>query len=341
MRSLSLSAEQILAIVRPELLFDHPEQLKEEHRRLAKLWHPDTGGNTDVFAHISQLYNLAAAKIEAGEWQFVNRIQLTTQSGTEIRVRYRRHTKTELGDLYYGDSYIVHVVDQCNADLFHNSEQAMKFKYRSPKIEKEIKRWLPVIKRSFETKDNRFVHIIEKKPDEFSLQDMLNLYMNGDPMPFETEHVAWILNRLYNLACYFESAEITHNGLIPQNIFLSPEHHNVLLPLGWAYSRPLGARLNAVPAVALDLAPPMILKDKRALPHLDLQMIRWLGRLMLGDESGMNMKCKAPMRKFLLGASKGHAREDFEEWANHVLPACFGKRRFVEWKVKDSDIYKE
>ena len=112
---------------------------------------------------------------------------------------------------------------------------------------------------------------------------------------------------------------------------------------GWWYAAARGARMAALPAPALRLLPPDMLYTKRADPRLDLDLIRGVGRALLGDESGVTLghdgRVPEPLRRWLRTASGGDAVQEYEYWQRHVLIESFGARRFMPLPVSADAIY--
>lgn len=340
----ALSAEAILSLAEPECLFSGPGTIKDEHRALAKRWHPDHNADrraTEVVAQINRLYDEAQRRVASGTWQTPGLLELEGVDGKVRRIRYRRKHAFELGEFVYGDTALAFVVRGEFADLFENGRKRIAgLKYRDAAMDKEMSRFLPKVQAVFETKDGRSVMVQEKTPDVFLLRDVLAA-LNGK---IDAKHVAWVQSAMHNIACYLEFAGLTHNGIGIDTVFVSPQFHSALLLGGWWYAAPFGSRLNAVPAATHAHAPMDILRDKRAQYRLDLAMLRVTGRQLLGDASGMMLAgsdAPAPMRDFLRRPTTGSAREDYALWASTVLPASFGPRRFVKLDLSASDIYQE
>lgn len=339
--STTATADQILRYKVPEQLFSSLNQFRDEYKVLCKIWHPDLNRDPQAEAVIRQLnvlHDLAVEKETTGTWEPVGKISFIGTDKITRNLRYRTARPFELGMMYYGNTAIAYVVKTEFADLFKNGrERISKLKYENDKMKKEMSRFLPKVQTAFETTDNKHVLVLQKTDDVYCLRDLLD----SVGQQIEPTHVAWMLNGIYNIACYLNWAELTHNGINVDTTFVSPKHHSVMLYGGWWYAQPFGYRLNAIPTFSDVFGPPDIIRDRRAQYKLDLTTIRAVGRVLLGDPNGVIAKGPDQMVKFLQQPSSGSAREDYDRWANKVLPACFGKRRFVEMVFSESDIYKE
>jgi hypothetical protein len=84
------------------------------------------------------------------------------------------------------------------------------------------------------------------------------------------------------------------------------------------------------------------LTDGRALPAIDLELIRATGREALGDPVGTRLSrddaIPRPFAAWLRTPGSGDPVEDYRDWSA-VLTESFGARRFVEMPIKASDIY--
>jgi hypothetical protein len=202
----------------------------------------------------------------------------------------------------------------------------------------EVARYLPEPVSAFKTSGTA-VLVVKKSAKHVLLRDLLE-HEGGT---LAAEHVAWVISSLLNLACYLQHAGLTHNAISLDTYFVAPAEHSGALLGGWWYAAAHGARLTALPAPSLRLLPPDMLATKRADHRLDLDLIRSVGRALLGDESGASMGrasgAPAPLRHWLRLASSGDAVQEYDHWQRRVLIESFGARRFVSLHVSADAIY--
>lgn len=342
MDPMTLTADALLKIpvTRPELLYSSDLTLmKTQYRKLASHWHPDKGGSADVFAHIKLIFEQAETKIMFGTWETPNEFMFTTADGTKHIIRYNRKHKFELGEYYVGSTQVVFSLEKVNADLVDQCERTIKsFKYKNSEMEHHIGTYLPTKLKRFETSD-RVIVLIPKIPQTICLRDLLE-HQGGKIDP---KHVAWIVSRLYNLACYFQVSELTHNDISIDTLFLDPANHTVSIIGGWWYSREAGQRLIAASSNTMKNIPSDILHDKIADPRIDLNLIRSIGRTLLGDSIGnklvLDKTLPSALVSWFLGASNGDAIKDYRVWQDKVLKDSFGVRKFVPFEVSFNDVY--
>jgi hypothetical protein len=339
-----LKAKQILAIPvdQPEKLFTGVEELaKKEYRKLAMHWHPDRGADqaAEVLAHVNVLWDLAQKKFKDGAWIMPGRITISATDGRTFEINFQKHHKIELGDMYIGKTIIAYAIDKDNADLYDNGVRFIKnFKYPDTKMNENISRLLPKIKAEVKTIDKHFL-IIEKPKNVILLKDLL-AYYGGKLDP---RHVAWILSRLYNLGCYLKWAKIAHNDIALDTVFIEPSNHAGYLLGGWWFTANVGEKLKAVPGSLLTHAPAALMRDKVGTTQFDMEMIRLVGRQLLGDQHGTKLKLDKdlpkPLVEWLRNPSAGDSFHDFKKWKDEILDASFGKRKFHEMKLTEADIY--
>ena len=342
---LTMSADEILLIKpeNPELLFSGPHNLAAEKKALAKKWHPDLNGDANsgaVFKHINMLFGAAKIKAENGVWDVPNQLILQKKAtNAKVVIRYQRRVPFELGEMFYGRTKVLFLINPGFKDMFEAGERAISdLGYGSPRMEAEMKRFLPDHRTSFEVSDGRLAYLMNKSGDVFLLKD-IQAALGG---LVHARHVAWILNATYNLACYLEHRGLTHNAISTETVFISPEHHSALLLGGWWYSCRKGQKLLALPAYTHRNAPADVLREKKADYRLDLLLIKTMGRELLGDVTGMTLaQCGAPdpMVQFLRSPSTGSARQDYRAWGS-VVDASFGKRTFTEMAITENEIFK-
>jgi len=332
MSHMNLSAKALMAIkpADPERLFSGPFVVKREYHELARKWHPDSGaGDERVFAHISEVYQAALKKADAGDWEYPGIKAFKPLRGADISISYRgRHSGPE-GEVYVGDSEIAFALKDGLADLYASGiRQIRGLPYADQEMRDKTAPLMPRVKREVRTKD-RCVVSMEKTPDQVLLRDLAGHF--GGTLP--PEHCAWVCTRLLNIACYLRFAGITHNAISPDTLLVSPMHHAVALTGGWWYSRPVGEKLTAVPEWSVPHLPSGFLRDKVADPRLDLELIRATIRQIVG--------AKAPraMASWLKFASDGDALAEYRDWHGRVLEESFGPRKFVKLEVTPADIY--
>ena len=356
MRNLDqLTADKLLSINSPESLFSYSVgQAKEEYRFLARRWHPDCKPTPDamqVFMHIVQLYRHARKKMASGNWnEPCEKIEEESKGirkfrlldGTSKTCKYRISHPFELGTMYVADNSVVFEVEHDFAELF---EQGRKRSHMLPiknnSMALEMSKYLPQIKHIFKTESANIL-VVRKTPDQLLLSDVLS-YFDGRLTPIN--HVSWILNNLLNLACYLEWAGVTHNAIASTTFLISPLRHNGMLLGGWWYSTQVGQHLTYLPEATLNCIPPDILRSKRADARVDLELIKSIGREILGDAGGAHLaldKSLPPdLVEWLQLPSSGSAFEDYKTFKREILPNAFGPPKFVNMQLDADQLYKE
>jgi hypothetical protein len=356
MRNLtSLTADRILAIRRPESLFSMSlSESKLEYRELAQHWHPDNAVLPEahlVFARIAELYRQARVKLNDGTWKEpgekvdeevrgIKKFRLA--DGSTRAIEFIAVRSFELGQMFIGDHHVTFEVQEEFADLFRNARRQLRhLKFQDHAMAVEMSKFLPQIVDDFRTTDS-CVLVVHKTPDQVLLSDVL-AYFGGKVHPIE--HVGWILNVLYNLSCYLEWCRITHNAISPGTIFISPVRHSGMLLGGWWYSVESGERLSIVPDRSVEFIPPDIIRNKRADIRIDLELIKSVGRELLGDVGGEHLILDESIPEVLVEwlrlPSSGFAANDYAAWKYGILPETFGRPKFVDLKLDRSELYKE
>jgi hypothetical protein len=338
------SAAAILGIPhsQPELLFAGGEaEVHQAYRRLASHWHPDrnrSSAATLVFQHIQGLYAAAKEQIASGEWRpSCGERLLTAHDGRQYRIRHLARRRFELGELLIGQTIAAFLVNPDAADLHAAGLGAMRgLRFASEEMRKEVSPSLPAIEASLEGPEH--CALVLRKPDDMVLLRDLATYLGGT---VPAEHVAWMVSSLCNLACYLEWAQITHNAIGPDTVFVSPRRHAVGLFGGWWYAAHVGAPLRALPQRTVDTVPGDIVRRKTADLRCDLELIRATGRELLGDASGgglMRDPSIAPgVASWLRHPSSGNALTDYRLWREALLTA--GPRRFARLDLTPDEIY--
>ena len=341
------SAEVLLAIplAEPERLFTaDQEQARREFRVLAGTWHPDRCTQpkaTEVFQHLSRLYEAAMRKLRDGVWKIPGLLTLRACDGTEFRIHYRQERAFELGQMFIGDQIVAYVVGKEYNDLFQNALDIIAcLPCADPRMAREIGRYLPEVVRHFETRNHQ-VLVLRKTPDLLLLRDVLD-YFAGQ---LDGRHVAWIISSLLNLACYLDYARLAHNAILVDTFFISPQQHNGALLGGWWYAVRQGASMRAAPTTTVEYAPFAVMARRLGNSRTDLELIRAVGRELLGDITGIRLMrenvAPLPLLDWLARPAAGSALDDYQTWQRQILPDSFGERRFTKLDLTSQDLYQD
>lgn len=342
----TLSKSQLIGIKIPEKLYTNDAVIaKKEYRKLSMRWHPDRGGDDEVFQHIKSLYEVAEDKISKGLWVTPGQLDFSTLDGKRYQILYKKHHKFELGEMYISNTIVVYMIDKINSDLVDNHRSMLKkFKYANDGMKSEFKKYLPEVMMDSETKDH-YVVVYKKTSDLLLLRDVIEHY--GE---LPSEHTAWILSSLYNLSCYLKYCGISHNAISMDTYFISPKYHSGALLGGWWYSSEYSKRIIAVPQRTLSHCSDY-LNDKKSNDSLiDLQLIKVTGLETLGDPYGSKilMKAKSNPKKFpssfvsWLRTPPKKPVDAFNEYGTYkskVLLDSWGPPKFHEMKLTSKDLY--
>jgi hypothetical protein len=331
-------ANALLALKTPEQLFSgDAEKAKHEFYALAQRWHPDRNPDklsASVFAHISALYDEAIRKLENNLWDGTGVLRAEGLHG-RLEIPYRRRCSFELGSLYLADERVVYVLDAKYRDLYDNAQRMLgSFVFASNRMQQEIQRYLPHDFKTFQLRDGRLGLEIPKAPEFVRLRDVVK-HLGGR---IEPRHVAWILSTLHNLVCYLEYAKITHNDISLDTYFISPAQHSGALLGGWWYAVRSGAELKQVPRRTYELLPWSVRTKKRAESRTDLDLVRAVGRELLGSGLATDTTIPTLLVEWLRNVSTGDAVRDYDLWRK-ALKDAFGPRRFVKMEVTADNLY--
>lgn len=351
---ISLTSQVLLNVRTPESLFSKSEtEAKAEYRALVRRWHPDRDRSPEaatVLDHITNLYRRACAKLHDSTWcepcekiehetPGIKRFRLKDKSIRQVEFMTARDF--EFGRFFIGNDYVTYEVDNEFADFYRRGKKQMQMlRFKNVEMAAEMSKYLPQILEHFST-EGTHVLVVRKTPDQVLLSDVCK-YMGGTINPIE--HVGWILNALYNIACYLEWGGETHNAISPNTVFISPLRHSVMLLGGWWYSAHVGTHLEAVPNSTLDCMPGYVLHNKEADVRVDLESIKKLGRELLGGGGKLVWEDKTLPQcivDWLSAPSTGCAKSDYKQWKHEVLTDAFGPPRFVKLNLGVSELYKE
>lgn len=238
MINISITSDEILKIPsdKPELMFSSDSiESKQLYRQLVSKWHPDQNPMVDegVMSHINVLYSLAEFRYKTNTWVNHNEVIFKCLDDKIFKFKYKSTKQFELGDIYIGDNFIVYSLYKDNEDLYRNAKEIINgFCFADDKMKSVM---LPLLPRKIHTElitEDRLIMLIEKNPNQFLLSDVLEHYDNK----IDPKHVAWMVTRFYNLACYLKWARLVHCGLTVDSCLISPKDHTITLVGGWWYT---------------------------------------------------------------------------------------------------------
>lgn len=334
----------ILAIDIPEKLFSAPDAVADEYKIFAKKFHPDINphlaGATEAFVQLNMLHEKAKDKIKLGEWVIPGQLDFIATDGKKFRIHFVKDFDAGICKAYIGKAIVTYVFTKDVKDLVTNATSIIgKFKFPAEvAIKKSIEPALPKIKKIFETAD-KIVLIIEKPETMIRLRDVFE-HLNGK---FNPKHAAWIMSRCYNFICYLEWLGFGHHEISMDSIFIDPESHTMSLLGGWWYASPIGERMKRLQASrTIKYAPRAVLTSKTTNVSTDLELIRLLGRELLGDPSGIflskNADIPANFVMWLRMINSGKARTDYTKW-DETLVKAFGPKKFTKFELKYENVY--
>jgi hypothetical protein len=343
----ALTADDILAIpvTDPERLFREPDEdfIKKATRALSMKWHTDRNPDPragDVFDRVQKLNEEAGKKLELGTWEIPGLFQFTGKDGTPFEMRHARKLEVDVGHMYVGRNAVAFRIEDANLDLLENAErQVACLTYANDAMRSEFARYFPDVARKVETATGA-VWVLNKTPDVLLLQDVLDHYKGKMP----PRHAAWVISRLLNIACYLEmQGKVAHNAIGPDTVFISPQYHSACLLGGWWFTTGLGQPMKAAAQRMMLCAPPAVLQKKVGDNRTDMEMIKALGRELLGDTTGVRLAQDLAVPPALVDwlqlSTHQSAVATYREWQDRVLIDAFGARKFVEMNITHDTLY--
>jgi hypothetical protein len=342
--NISFTSSTILSTTKVGDIFTNDKTIiKREYNDLCKIWHPDKNNNSkesnDVMARINFLYNKAQSLIENNKWESSTFINIANISGKVYKIKFIIEKPFELGNVYICQNSVVYIINKEHKSFFQNGIHTINnFNFLNETMKKEMIRSLPIISESFQTIDDNYVVILKKPKDFLLLTDVLK-YFNDK---IDDRHVAWILSRLYNIVCYLGVIGLTHNAIMLDNCFISPDSHSCMLLGGWWYAVAHNTKMIGTPKLIYDILPPYIRTTKISSYETDLESIKFIGKQLLGETNGCKIRYNKDVpiafSEWLLASPEETAIDEFSQW-NKILDEAYGKRKFMVMKLSLDDLY--
>lgn len=341
----TLQAPEILAVQEArahELFSGDDAEIRRQFRRWAHRWHPDHNPDPrahEVFVHLRQLYE----RVRGPRPKTLGEVHFTAQDGRVFRFTPRASAPFELGTFHRGQASVAYHVRPEHRPLFDQAVHAMGHQaFKDAKMKAQMEPQLPRLHTALWGPEGGLL-VVRRDPQAVRLRDLLeHLATKGQTL--DPRHVGWLLNSLYNLACYFHVTHQAHQALTSDNVWVVPEKHLVQVLGGWFYTAPWDKRITALPAASVAVAPRAYLDARVAGPRLDLEAIAALGREALGDRAGMGLMSRTDVPRSMTDALRlpatGSALERYQGWKQTLID-CFGPPKFVPLTVTSNLVYKE
>lgn len=338
----------------PTVFEGSPTQIQRLYRRLARRWHPDHNPSPqahDVFVHLKALYARALALAGAPAARLhhagggprpspVGPVVVLDGDGRRFRFAPQASEPFELGRFYRGRSSLAFGVDPDHAVLFQQAVATVKgLRFADRTMAEQMQPLLPDL-HAAPWGPQGGLWVLRRDPEAVRLLDAHH-HFTRDGGRWSAEHVAWIVSGLLHLLCYLEYAGVAHQGIGLDTVWVSPATHRVHLWGGWFYARAFGQPVTVLPATSAAMAPSGYLAAKTAGGGLDRELVRAVGRELLGDRHGQRLPTDAAPAPFLhaLRLPAGpSAVADYRAW-KRVLTASFGPAKFVPMTLSSSTLY--
>ena len=340
-----LSIDEIRNIKYPyELFTDDIEDIKNKYVELMKVYHPDLNGQkkeyVEITNKINNLYKQAEENIIKGVWNKPGFIKLKSMDGKYYTMNFRISHIFEIGRMYIDNDSILYLINDKNEKMAINAINKLNsIKYSNIEMKKEFDNYLPQIKESFRTIGGEIGIVVKKDEDLILLRDLMT-YCN-EKIPINA--VSWILNSLYNIACFLNFNGLTHNGITLDTYFVSIKKHYGALLGGWWYSIKEGKNLLGLPKELFSLIDCEMKQNIIATSKLDLESIRLLGKTILGDKTGilLSMDINVPnnIMSWLEENSSDNPFDEYTNWNN--ISSRIQVKNINGVSIDKDDLYKK
>lgn len=344
-----MTVKELLAIKKPGDLYSFDEKKrKEEYKKLIKEYHPDDiedkktktkQEQKEAFEQVVKLYQQAQELAKKGRWEKTNYIRLQKTDGKSVECFYLTSWNFELGTCYVCRRHILYLIDSDKKKFYEKAISLLShLPYQDTLLKKEFAPFFPKLADFYETMDGFLGIVLEKETEVYPLNCLIDYFDGKIPV----KHIAWIISRLSNLACYFNIHKLVHNGITIHNCFVSPKNHTIYLYGGWWYMAEEGEHLTGITKEIYELMPIKAKTEQFAAIITDLESIKQLGRKLCGEANINKFRCldfvPDGMKDFLTAGSSEDAIEEFEKW-EIALKQSFGPRKFIPLSVTETEIY--
>lgn len=343
--------KEILAATKPIDIFSmNPKTLEDEYKEYKKSFKPQEYrelANFIVMQQVNLLYKKAKKQLAHIHPTFADTtdgtFSLLDNHGREYGFEYNYSSDFRLGRMYVSDEKVAYVLNPGREALYHNYiEKVSAFidKWQNKMGNwNDFKHFVPNIARKFKANTGEFVIELNLPCRIYPLREILDFF-GGQMNP---RHVASIMKRLYDYVCRIDIAEMTHNGIMVDNIFFAPgrfvdkgETYDVgdirIVGLygGWFFSTWKDEKISVVPREIWNILPETTKNSRYSSFEVDMLAIKEVAKELLGESLN---DLPVPMKEWLERQScEKNAYEEFAAWEK-VNRESFGKARFVDIDV--------
>ena len=279
---------------------------KDLYRTYAKKVHPDRVLGSEIYivqqamALLNRLNSEAISEYRSGIYGVTDTIDLYSKSTPlfEFSLEGKSHRfyelffRGEVGALYRGTNGEYIIILKAAADPADN--YLIDTEFRTLNAIKHHA--LPIVEHRFMVNDR--TAFIMREIEGTPLVKLMEEYPNG----VHTEHVMWMLERLFSVVGYLHYNKIVHGNIKPDHVIVNKKNHNVSL-IGFSLCIPKADTPAARYKVVNDIySPPEVSKTVRVLPSSDIYAIGKLAVLLLGGDvktNGMPLTVHIKIREFI------------------------------------------
>lgn len=192
---------------------------------------------------------------------------------------------TEFGYTYICRHFLIYEFNYKN--LYDSFLENLKIHYKDALFEKEFTKYIPQAKEHFETEDETFIIVFDKPSDYLNLEDVMRYGQEIEEIP-ERQRI-WIMNRLLNLTCFFDLGEISQNGLLLENCYISFKQHNLILFGGWQYSNHFDEKIQSCSKKVYTLLPFSVKNSGITNKQVDLACVIDIGKKLFKNTEHISL----------------------------------------------------
>lgn len=331
------SARKILDSSPAELFSGSEADVRDQFKKLAKIWHPDQCRDPEahrVFQYIQRCRDIVLGKPVDGRRSFERRV------GTaKFNVDFLTQHRAEFGEILVTQSNVCYLIPREFDDLVEVARK-MRWSYRSKNIENAMSRHLPRSTVTEDTKEGTLM-AYRRSRTQALMRDLISYEKSRGGGKVCELDVMWMVSSLLNLCCYLEIEKTSHCALTPDFLLVDLQDHSVSLTGPPLFAVPFWRRPKAVPREVLSSfprlrSPSFTVNDST----LDLTMVRVLAMNLVGHKSHVTMRrdtsLPSGLRDWLGSPAPSSALVDYRAWEE-----TRGKRAFHRYDGTARDVYDE
>lgn len=334
MKTLPQEAEQVLGAETAHDLFGDTDKAgaRRRYRELARVLHPDRGGDTEAFQKLGALWTRFKTEFRLGTYGTADASihGLKLSSRTHTYTLDRRLANGELADLFTATdetnaSCVVKLVRRPTNNMLLVREMQVLREIRG-QVEPTYLPYFPDVKDSFAVKEGsviRRANVFNRLTGFHTLAQVKEAFPHG----IDPRDGAWMWRRLLTVLGATHQAGVVHGAVLPQHVLILGEQRGMVL-VGWCAAQQNNEPISLVSNTQRWWYPQEVWDKQPSRPETDIFMAARIVQDLVGSRLPKQMRAHFKACRLPSAAMRPDDAWALKDTFDDLNERLFGKRRF-------------